>query len=162
MVVRTALPLGCRLGKALDDVEHCINLVLELRTEAPASRDRGPAGEEFLRACRCQPYYTQGRIATGERASATSQGNRFLLGPAQLPVYMSRMRWPLIAAAFALSGCPPSGSGGSSSGATTGEPVITCSRVGQSCLFAPGKLGLCVERTPPCEGSNCLVCQSQH
>jgi hypothetical protein len=72
------------------------------------------------------------------------------------------MRAFLIVATLAVAGCPPSRSDGSSGGATTGAPVTTCTRVGQSCLFAPGKLGLCVERTPPCEGSDCLVCQSQH
>jgi hypothetical protein len=61
-------------------------------------------------------------------------------------------------AGMTLVACPP-GSGG---GAGSSEPVTTCTRVGQSCLFAPGKLGLCVERTAPCEGNDCLVCQSQH
>jgi hypothetical protein len=40
--------------------------------------------------------------------------------------------------------------------------VTTCTLVGQSCLFAPGKLGLCVERIGPCEGNGCIACQSQH
>lgn len=84
------------------------------------------------------------------------------LGRARFPMYKSRMCALLIVATLALSGFPSSGSGGSSGGATTGEPVTTCTRVGQSAFFAPGKLGLCVERTPPCEGSNCRVCQSQH
>jgi hypothetical protein len=63
-----------------------------------------------------------------------------------------------LVAGMTLVACPPS----SGSGAGSSEPVTTCTRAGQSCLFAPGKLGLCVERTPPCEGNDCLVCQSQH
>jgi hypothetical protein len=68
------------------------------------------------------------------------------------------MRTLLVSAALALFGCPPE----SGSGSKSTEPVTTCTRVGQSCLFAPGKLGLCVERTAPCEGSDCIICQSQH
>jgi hypothetical protein len=55
-------------------------------------------------------------------------------------------------------GLPPA----SSSGSKSSEPVAACTSIGQSCLVAPGKLGLCVERTGPCEGSGCDVCQSQH
>ncbi len=80
------------------------------------------------------------------------------------PWYTSSMRLvflPVLAilAGLLLFGCPPSsGSGGSKSG----DPVTTCTSVGQSCLFSPGKLGLCVERTPPCEGDGSIICQSQH
>lgn len=38
------------------------------------------------------------------------------------------------------------------------KPVTTCSKAGQSCEYAPGKLGLCVE---PVNGG-ALICQSQH
>lgn len=70
------------------------------------------------------------------------------------------MRALLMSAAFTLCACPPnSGSGG---GSKSNEPVTTCTAAGQSCLFAPGKLGLCIEGTAPCAGSVCLVCQSQH
>jgi hypothetical protein len=41
----------------------------------------------------------------------------------------------------------------------TPEPPTTCSKVGDSCTFAPGKLGLCIE---PADGSGKLICQSQH
>ena len=68
------------------------------------------------------------------------------------------MRGLLLSATLVLCGCPPSSGNGSKSS----EPVTTCTRVGESCLFAPGKLGLCVERTAPCEGTACIVCQSQH
>lgn len=38
-----------------------------------------------------------------------------------------------------------------------------CSRLGQSCEVAPGKLGACVLKEP-CDGAagSCFVCQSQH
>jgi hypothetical protein len=75
-------------------------------------------------------------------------------------VYVARMRVFLvgISGALALSACPPAtGSSGKSN-----EPVTTCATAGQSCVFQEGKLGLCVERTGPCNGSGCLVCQSLH
>ena len=43
--------------------------------------------------------------------------------------------------------------------ATVAEPPATCTRVGDSCTFSPGKLGLCVESA---NDSSVLVCQSQH
>ncbi len=36
-----------------------------------------------------------------------------------------------------------------------------CERFGQTCEFAPKKLGTCVEKMN-CTGAGCLVCQSQH
>jgi hypothetical protein len=63
-----------------------------------------------------------------------------------------------LGAGLYLCACPPQ----TGSGLKDTEPVTTCSRVGQSCIFAPGKLGLCIERTGPCEGESCLICQSQH
>jgi hypothetical protein len=36
-----------------------------------------------------------------------------------------------------------------------------CEHFGQTCEFAPKKLGTCVEK-PNCTGPGCLVCQSQH
>ena len=39
------------------------------------------------------------------------------------------------------------------------EPVQTCTAVGQSCNFAPGKLGLCIESV---DGNPKFICQSQH
>jgi hypothetical protein len=52
-----------------------------------------------------------------------------------------------------LSGCPSK-----SNESTKIEP---CKKFGQSCQFAPGKLGSCVYKTD-CAGPECLVCQSQH
>jgi hypothetical protein len=68
------------------------------------------------------------------------------------------MRALVISATLALCACPPDGG----TGMKSTEPVTTCTSVGQSCIFAPGKLGLCVERTAPCEGAGCIICQSQH
>ena len=68
------------------------------------------------------------------------------------------MRALVFSLMLALCACPPDGG----TGMKSAEPVTTCTKVGQSCIFAPGKLGLCVERTPPCEGDGCIICQSQH
>jgi hypothetical protein len=37
----------------------------------------------------------------------------------------------------------------------------TCEKVGQSCEYAPGKLGTCVQKDD-CKTGNCFDCQSQH
>jgi hypothetical protein len=39
------------------------------------------------------------------------------------------------------------------------DPPASCSKLGDSCTYAPGKLGVCVE---PVDGKRGLVCQSQH
>jgi hypothetical protein len=71
------------------------------------------------------------------------------------------MRIPVVlAACLLLCACPPDGQGGATK--KSNEPVKICTSQGQSCVFAEGKLGLCVESTQPCEGKACLVCQSQH
>lgn len=62
------------------------------------------------------------------------------------------MRLVLAVALTVISGCP--------TGKTRDVPE-RCTAFGQSCLFAPGKLGTCVIRDG-CTGPNCLVCQSQH
>lgn len=46
------------------------------------------------------------------------------------------------------------------------EPAATkaplpCTKFGDRCEIAPGKLGACVERVG-CTGPDCFVCQSQH
>lgn len=38
-------------------------------------------------------------------------------------------------------------------------PVETCTKAGESCVFAPGKLGLCIESV---DGNPRFICQSQH
>jgi hypothetical protein len=67
------------------------------------------------------------------------------------------MRWFVIAlalVAFVLAGCPEKVS-------PAKADASACTKIGQSCEYAPGKLGSCVQQddcaTPPC-----LVCQSQH
>lgn len=49
-----------------------------------------------------------------------------------------------------LGGCP---------GEKKPPPPATCTRVGDSCTFAPGKLGVCIESV---SGNPPLICQSQH
>ena len=64
----------------------------------------------------------------------------------------------LLALPLVLLGCPPAGD---EKGKKTPAPSASCSAVGQSCEFSPGKLGTCVSKDP-CTGNDCLVCQSQH
>ena len=54
-----------------------------------------------------------------------------------------------------LCACPPSS--GEPKG-TGGDPPATCAKVGDSCTFAPGKLGLCVDNA----AGTAVICQSQH
>jgi hypothetical protein len=70
----------------------------------------------------------------------------------------------MLAVGLAVSAC--TGGGNSSGGA---PPVGSCAKLHDSCLFAPGKLGLCVhDERPrdcgagPCSGDPPLVCASQH
>jgi hypothetical protein len=60
-----------------------------------------------------------------------------------------------MALAGALWACPPSS--GEPKG-TSGDPPATCTKVGDACTFAPGKLGLCVENA----AGDAVICQSQH
>jgi hypothetical protein len=63
---------------------------------------------------------------------------------------------PLLALlALGLVACPPSGDDDKPS-----KPR-TCTKFGETCDFAPGKLGTCVQREN-CSQGNCFVCQSQH
>jgi hypothetical protein len=67
---------------------------------------------------------------------------------------MTRRTLPVVCALLAatLGGCPTG----------TKTEVEPCKQFGQSCQFAPGKLGSCVYRTDCVSGPECLVCQSQH
>jgi hypothetical protein len=71
---------------------------------------------------------------------------------------MGRVAWSLVflALGLELAGCPGKTSDGSGSTAPT-----RCESFGQTCQFAPGKLGSCVQRTD-CTQGDCLMCQSQH
>lgn len=60
-------------------------------------------------------------------------------------------------AVAALGGCPSAPSG---SKPTADAQAPQCTRVGQTCEYAPNKLGSCVQRDN-CT-TDCLVCQSQH
>ena len=72
------------------------------------------------------------------------------------------MRWfPLILALFIplLGACPPS----SSSAGDNPGPKPGCTRAGDNCEYAPGKLGLCTQKSDGCEGgATCLTCMSLH
>jgi hypothetical protein len=50
-----------------------------------------------------------------------------------------------------LNGCPAK--------EKKNEPVTTCTSAGATCVYAPGKLGLCVESV---DGNPRFICQSQH
>jgi hypothetical protein len=58
--------------------------------------------------------------------------------------------------ALALAACPPK----NQEKPADSKPGA-CTRVGQSCEVAPGKLGSCVQKDD-CTGEGCFVCQSQH
>jgi hypothetical protein len=57
--------------------------------------------------------------------------------------------------ALLVTGCPRKSS-------SDAAPTAECRKFGETCLFAPGKLGVCLERTSCEAGERCLVCQSQH
>ena len=57
--------------------------------------------------------------------------------------------------ALLLAGCPPR----SDERKPSARPP--CTSFGQTCEFAPGKLGTCVRREN-CSAGDCYVCQSQH
>jgi hypothetical protein len=58
-----------------------------------------------------------------------------------------------------LAGCPSSTTGGGSS--REAGTAAACTHVGQTCEYAPNKLGSCVQKDD-CSTGDCLVCQSQH
>jgi len=64
---------------------------------------------------------------------------------------MTRALLTSIALSALLTACPET--------KKNDTPPATCAKVGDSCTFAPGKLGLCIE---PADGSGKLICQSQH
>ena len=68
---------------------------------------------------------------------------------------MTFSAWAILLVAVALPACPPSGDKDKST-----KPR-TCTKFGETCDFAPGKLGTCVQRVD-CTHGDCFVCQSQH
>jgi hypothetical protein len=78
-------------------------------------------------------------------------------GGSRLPSHSLRT-FPLVACLAFIAGCPSSqGAAGASADAQAAQP---CLRVGQTCEYAPNKLGSCVQRDNCTQ--DCLVCQSQH
>lgn len=70
--------------------------------------------------------------------------------------YRADVRTLLVVLGLTLAGCP---SNAGSQGAPAAERA--CTRIGQTCQVAPGKLGTCVQRDECTQGA-CFVCQSQH
>ncbi len=64
--------------------------------------------------------------------------------------------------ALLLLGCPPKDDNNANKAAPASSVGGACSKIGQSCEFAPGKLGTCVQRDDCPAGGSCFVCQSQH
>lgn len=93
----------------------------------------------------CSVRCFEGDLPVTERSRAQARARSTL----------SQMRLFLFTAlGVSLSGCP------TGAGEQKGPPG-RCTAFGEQCLFAPGKLGSCVQREG-CSGGNCLVCQSQH
>ena len=47
--------------------------------------------------------------------------------------------------------------------ATTGAPAASCTKAGDQCQYAEGKIGLCTANGMDCDGGPaCLVCMSLH
>ncbi|HEY8090353.1 MAG TPA: hypothetical protein VIF09_20970 [Polyangiaceae bacterium] len=67
------------------------------------------------------------------------------------------MRSLLLASSLALAGCQSPPAGARPSGDAQAKQ---CTEFGQTCEYAPNKLGSCVRREN-CT-TDCLVCQSQH
>ena len=65
----------------------------------------------------------------------------------------SRVSALALLGALLATGCPQK---------SAEPPTADCRKLGEQCLFAPGKLGVCLERTSCAAGENCLACQSQH
>jgi hypothetical protein len=71
------------------------------------------------------------------------------------------LSWTLIALATNLLGCPPPGSGGGADAGRSSGAV--CVHAGDTCDFAPGKIGVCTEKVEGCQGvASCYVCASLH
>jgi hypothetical protein len=69
--------------------------------------------------------------------------------------YAARMRLWIMAVLFLAACAKPT--------ATTGAPVTTCTKSGDSCQYAEGKIGVCTANGMDCDGgAACLVCMSLH
>jgi hypothetical protein len=63
--------------------------------------------------------------------------------------------WIAIVLLLTIAGCP------SKRDDRKAPLKTTCAHYGDSCEFAPGKLGVCIA-PEGCTASSCLICQSQH
>jgi len=70
-------------------------------------------------------------------------------------VMQKLIRSAVVLAPLLLVACPKG------STTTSDAAKAACAKVGDSCEFAPGKLGLCIELEGD-SGKTSLVCQSQH
>jgi hypothetical protein len=69
----------------------------------------------------------------------------------------------LAIAALLLVGCSPGTSAPSAPTGTTSDPVTVCGKDGQTCVYSPGKLGVCTTNVQArCDGGFCLTCMSVH
>ncbi len=75
----------------------------------------------------------------------------------------------LLTLPLTLAACPPptDKAAGPDASVTSrsGDAPAACTKVGQSCTFAAGKLGTCIQKDDckdPSSGGACFVCQSQH
>jgi len=67
--------------------------------------------------------------------------------------------WTLLA--IATTGCPPASSTGRADAGRAAGAV--CTHAGDTCDYAPGKIGVCTEKVEGCQGvASCYVCASLH
>jgi len=73
----------------------------------------------------------------------------------------SPLSWTLLAVSVGASGCPPpSSSSRADAGRASGA---VCVHAGDTCDYAPGKIGVCTEKVEGCQGvATCYVCASLH
>ena len=74
----------------------------------------------------------------------------------------SRAFGALLVLAACLAGCPPTEQKASPSDASPSSSTRPCSKVGQNCEVAAGKLGTCVQKDECSDPAGCFVCQPQH
>lgn len=82
-----------------------------------------------------------------------------MVRPAPIGRVRSALRALAVAALSLASVAPVAFVAGCARSSVQRDPPASCSRLGDSCTYAPGKLGVCVE---PVDGKRGLVCQSQH
>ncbi len=132
-------------GSAVEQAERSVVVLRIAQLEEPARERHGARREPSL--CRelrpvVAPHEAEHQ---GQDEQATESGG---------------VRPILCLFVVVLLGCPPNTEG---KGKGEGTSSSACAKVGDSCTFAPGKLGTCVSRVDCNDpGPACLVCQSQH